>query len=194
VRAGDIVLLRSIYRRNVRWCWPCRYVGEWDARHGLYCQPGSQGKLMKRVAGASYLDSWVTDAPPFDYTWDSTHVLRFMRDGDRHTVECFWDEEWGFIGWYVNLQAPLVVRGSFFDTTDLALDVTVEPDGIWSWKDEDDFARAIELGVLDKAAAAEVRAEGERVIAARPWPTGWEGWRPPEGWGPLPLPEDWDVV
>jgi hypothetical protein len=194
VRAGNPVLLRSIYRGNVRWCWPHHYAGEWDGRHGIYVQPGSSGKLMKRAVGKSYLDYWVTDAPAFDYVWDSSHVLRFMRAGDRHTVELFWDEDWTFRGWYVNLQAPLRIHGSFFDTTDFALDVTVDPSGAWSWKDEDDFERAIELGVFDDSAAAEVRAEGERVIAERPWPTGWENWRPPAEWQPLPLPEDWDVV
>lgn len=61
-------------------------------------------------------------------------------------------------------------------------------------KDEDDFARAQELGVLDAAGAAAVRAEGERVIAERPWPTGWEDWRPPDDLGVPPLPPDWDVV
>jgi hypothetical protein len=94
----------------------------------------------------------------------------------------------------VNLQAPLVVRAERFDTTDWALDVVIEPDGAWRWKDEDDFAYAQELGVFGAAAAAEVRAEGERVIAAQPWPTGWEAWRPPAAWGPLGLPRDWHVV
>jgi len=42
--------------------------------------------------------------------------------------------------------------------------------------------------------AAEIRAEGARVIAERPWPAGWEGWRPPPEWAPLALPEDWHVV
>jgi hypothetical protein len=150
---------------------------------------------MKRQVGGSYLDDWVTDAPAFDYVWDRTHVLRFMREGDAHTVELFWDTDWSFIGWYVNLQAPLVVNGACLDTTDWALDIVVEPDGRWRWKDEDVFARAIELGVFtDDAAAAAVRAEGERVIADRPWPTGWEHWRPPADWQPLPLPEDWDAV
>jgi hypothetical protein len=194
VRAGDIVLLRSIYRRNVRWCWPCRIAGEWSGRHGLYCQPGNQGKLMRRVVGASYLDYWVTDQPAFDYTWEHSHVLRFMREGDSHTVECFWTEDWEFKGWYVNLQAPLVINGHCFDTTDWALDVVIDPDGTWHWKDEDDFARAIELGVLNEREAAVVRAEGERVIAEAPWPTGWEDWRPPAEWTPLGLPRDWHVV
>lgn len=194
MKSGDVVLLRSSYRGKVRWCWPHRYVGEREGRHGIYCQPGNRGKLMKRVAGKGYVEYWARGGPPFDYVWERSNVLRFMRAGDAHTVELFWDEEWSFLGWYVNLQAPLVVRGDRFDTTDWALDVWVEPDGRWRWKDEDDFAQAQELGVLDEAAAAEVRAEGERVIAAKPWPTGWEDWRPPREWGPLPLPEDWHVV
>ena len=56
--------------------------------------------------------------------------------------------EWRFLGWYVNLQAPLVIRGDRFDTTDWALDIMVDPDGSWRWKDEDEFVRAIELGCL----------------------------------------------
>jgi hypothetical protein len=192
VDVGDPVLLRSRYRGVVRWCWPHRYAGDWAGRHGIYVQPGARGKLMKRAIGRSYLDEWVTDSPAYDYVWERTHVLRFMRPGDEHTVEIFWDTEWNHLGWYVNLQAPLVVRDGFFDTTDWALDVWVDPDGAWRWKDEDDFARAEELGVFDAAGAARIRAEGERVIAEAPWPTGWEAWRPPAEWEPLALPPGWD--
>jgi hypothetical protein len=194
VRVGNPVLLRSIYRGNVRWCWPHRYVGEWNGRKGIYVAPGSSGKLMKRAIDGSYLEIWASDAPPFDWEWQDRHVLRFMRPGDAHTVEVTWDLDWKLEGWYVNLQAPLVVRGSFFDTTDWALDITVDASGTWAWKDEDDLAHAVELGIFDDELARAARAEGERVIDERPWPTGWEGWRPPEGWGPLPLPEDWHVV
>jgi hypothetical protein len=149
---------------------------------------------MKRVPGSSYLDYWITDAPAFDYVWDRTHVLRFMQEGAEYTVELFWDTSWGFLGWYVNLQAPLKVGAGRFDTTDWALDVWVDPDGSWSWKDEEDFERVQQLGVLSSSEAAAVRAVGERVIAERPWPTGWEDWRPPTAWRPLTLPDDWDVL
>ena len=189
MQAGDIVLFRSIFRGNVRWCCTNRYVGSWLGRHGLYCQPGNQGK----VTGHD-LERWVSAEPPLDHAWNSTHVLRFMAEGSTHTVELMWDERWDFVGWYVNLQAPLVVNGRFFDTTDHALDVVVDPDGAWRWKDEDDLARLVELGAFSEREAAEVRAEGERVIAAQPWPTGWETWRPPPEWGPLGLPRDWHVV
>jgi hypothetical protein len=63
---------------------------------------------------------------------------------------------------------------------DHALDLVIEPDGKWYWKDEDDFAEAQHLGVLTPQEAAAVRHEGERVIAGQLWLTGWEHWRP---WG-----------
>jgi len=121
-------------------------------------------------------------------------VLQLVRPGDSYTVDVFWDDAWSFLGWYVNLQAPLQQAELGFDTTDWALDVWVEPDGTWAWKDEDDFAEAIELGVFDAEAAAAVRAVGESVIAEHPWPTGWEAWRPPPAWEPLPLPRGWAAV
>ena len=37
------------------------------------------------------------------------------------------------------------------ETMDHALDVIVEPDGTWRWKDEDDFAEAQALGVFTAA-------------------------------------------
>jgi predicted RNA-binding protein associated with RNAse of E/G family len=117
-----------------------------------------------------------------------------VRPDDAHSLDLFWDEAWRFLGWYVNLQTPLRRSPLGFDMTDHALDVWVEPDGRWGWKDEADFAEAQRLGVLDAREAAAVRAEGDRVIAAKPWPTGWESWRPPADWTPLDLPAGWDVV
>jgi hypothetical protein len=34
-KPGDVILLRSIYRGNVRWTFPHRYVDTWDGRHGF---------------------------------------------------------------------------------------------------------------------------------------------------------------
>ena len=118
-----------------------------------------------------------------------------MRPGDAHTIELCWDHDWSLKCWYVNLQAPLVVNGACFDTADWALDIVVDPDGEWHWKDEDEFEEAIRLGVFpDEASADAVRKEGERVISEQPWPTGWEQWRPPLEWDSLPLPRDWDKL
>lgn len=193
MRVGEVVLKRSIYRGNVRWTFPHRYVGKWDGRTGIYCGPGNQGKAMRRGPDG-YLKRWMSDAPPFDTDWEQTHVLRFERAGARHSIEIYWDVDWNQMSWYVNLQSPVVFNGACVDTTDEALDVIVDPGGSWRWKDEDELEEAVRLGIWTEDEAAEIRAEGERVIAAAPWPTGWEAWRPPSGWGPLGLPRDWHVV
>ena len=192
MKPGEVVLLRSVYQENVRWCFPHHFVEERDGCFALYLQPGNHGKLMGH--DEDYLVRWARGDPARDHVWHRHHVLWLVRLGESHALGLFWDEDWRFTGWYVNLQAPTQLRGGRFDTNDLALDVWIEPDETWSWKDEDDLARAVEVGILDDAAASALRAEGERVIAAKPWPTGWEGWRPRTAWEPLPLPEDWHVV
>ena len=188
---GDPVLIRSVYRERVRWAVPHRFVGTDDGRLVVYRAPGAQGKWMGRDHGGRYLERWVSDADPVDLIWHSTHVLQLVRPEDEHTIEVFWDESWDLLGWYINLQEPLRRTALGFDTTDWALDVWIAPDGTWKWKDEDDFAEAIALGVFDHDSAARVRAAGDRAIALRPWPTGWEEWRPPGDWQPLPLPAGW---
>ena len=60
------------------------------------------------------------------------------------------------------------------------------------WKDEDELAAAVEAGRFTADEAASIRAEGERVWAERPWPTGWEEWLPPAEWAQPELPDGWN--
>ena len=194
MRPGDTVLLRSVYRRRVRWAFPHRFVANRDGRDALYLAVGTRGVWMGRDPDGRYLERWARGDDPRPHVSRFHHLLWLIRPGDAHMLGLKWDERWRFVGWYVNLQDPVETTPLGFDTCDLALDVEVEPDGSWRWKDEDDFAEIQRLGALDGAAAAAVRAEGERVIAQRPWPTGWEDWRPDVTWQPAPLPAEWERV
>lgn len=151
---------------------------------------------MGRDPDGRYLERWVRGDPPVRHKWRFHHVLKLLWPPRSHTLELFWDTQWTFKRWYVNLQTPLVETPLGFDTTDHALDVTVSATGNWQWKDEDDFEEAQRLGVFSPDEAAEVRAEGERVIARLPEliPTGWEDWRPDPAWVVPELPPDWDKV
>jgi Protein of unknown function (DUF402) len=173
-----MVQVRSVYGGRVRWAFPHRLIADDGERLVLFLAPGAHGVQMGRDADGRYLERWVRGDDPHDHIWSSRHALKLIRRGEAHSLEVLWDDDWTFEGWYVNLQAPLVETRDGFDTTDWALDIVVEPNGAWHWKDEDDFAEAQALGVFSAEEAAAVRAEGERVIAAKPWPTGWEDWRP----------------
>jgi Protein of unknown function (DUF402) len=189
------VLLRSVYRGRVRWTFPHRLVELTRNRLVTYLAPGSAGKITARGPDG-YLRRWMGATEPSDHRWYGGGLLWETRFGAAHALGHFWDEAGTFLGWYVNLQEPLRRSPLGWDTCDQALDICVEPDGSWRWKDEDELQEAIELGIYSRAEAEAIRAEGERVVVALDslLPTGWEQWRPPGDWGPLELPKAWHVA
>ena len=109
--------------------------------------------------------------------------LMIAEAGASHSVYVTWGRDGELVGWYVNLEEPWREGLFGFDTTDHLLDVWVEPDGTWRWKDEDDLAEALEIGLFSANKAAQIRAEGERAIDrieawTAPFDEGWERWRP----------------
>jgi hypothetical protein len=191
--SGDNVLLRYIRFDAVRGAFPHVVAaddGDLVALHlpvGAVCKrPVSDGSPIRGQADREW--------ELYDHPWHSGRVLHLMRPGAAHSIDLFWDEADAFRGWYVNLQEPLRRTALGFDTDDLVLDVWIEPDGSWWWKDEDELDEAVRLGRFTAPEAKAIREEGERVVAAWPFPTGWEDWRPDPAW-PMPLlPEGWDVV
>lgn len=128
-----------------------------------------------------------------DSSWVGQGILMLRRPETKHAIWLFWHEDWRFRGWYVNLEDWWRDdRG--VDAYDHQLDIWIVADGTWRWKDEDDLAESVETGIFTAAEAAEIRAEGERVLAEWPFPTGWEDFRPDPRWERPQLPAGWDVV
>jgi predicted RNA-binding protein associated with RNAse of E/G family len=92
----------------------------------------------------------------------------------------FWEAD-GFVGWYVNLERPLVRSRVGWDYLDRELDILVAPDRSWRLLDEDEFETAQRLGVIDAEEAGSIIREAERLIGRI------ERWDPPfcEGLGAL---------
>lgn len=190
--SGDTVLWRMISFGHVRHAVATIAVEHTAERLVVWLPHGTP---MRRFIGPALHE--VGDLETHDWSLEDgvwrNDCLRITRFGDAHSIWLFWDER-GFARWYVNLQEPLRPSRFGFDTRDQALDICVEPDGTWSWKDEDHLAAATARGRFTEADARAVSAEGERVLAAWPFPTGWEDWRPDPAWTPRPLPEGWHVV
>ena len=131
-----------------------------------------------------------------DALWDvSTLVL--MSKGDWHAVWVSWRDGGEFWGWYVNLQKPFRRTARGFETMDLMLDVIVEIDRSWWWKDEDELETFVARAVFDRSLAERVREEGLRVArrAERnepPFSEPWPQWRPDPSWGTPELPPAWN--
>ena len=146
----------------------------------------------ERLATCAVLRDWVFA----DAAWDvSTLVL--MRAGEWHAVWISWLADGRQWGWYVNLEEPYRRTTLGFETMDLMLDVIIELDRSWRWKDEDELETFVERGVFDRALAERVREEALRVVQRAqhneaPFDARWADWRPDPSWGLPELPRGWD--
>lgn len=123
-------------------------------------------------------------------TWSRWNTLLLHRPGEWRATWVQWSPSWEFLGWYVNVQEPLWRARWGFDFRDLQLDILVGADGSWQWKDQDDFARSTESGLIRDEVAKEAQAAAAAAVAAieardEPFDGSWEKWRPPARW-PVP--------
>jgi hypothetical protein len=131
--------------------------------------------------------------------WRGTGVLKVAPTGLPWSVWLFWEPDWTFRGWYVNLEDIHERDGRSTVTQDHVLDLWATPDGAVRWKDEDELDAAVETGRWSADNADRFRADArdvERIVAAwgPPFRDGWEHWRPEPGWAVPELPPDirWD--
>jgi hypothetical protein len=195
---GQVALVRYIERGTVVGAFPVRVVVDAGAAVVLHLVAGSE------IAWPT-IDGRPTRDLPLDEryrgewgaairTWDGAGLTIVARDGSAYAVWIFTHEDGMFRGWYVNLEQPWTRTDVGFDTRDHTLDIVIDPDGEWHWKDEDELEAAVDQGHHLREEADAIRAEGERVLADWPFPTGWEDWRPPAEWEPAQLPAGWDGV
>jgi hypothetical protein len=201
---GDHVVLRFDRRALVTYVTPCIVVEDSEETIALYVAVDTPVKKPFGLDGhpipreLTYTERQNTPWRLGDGRWTGRSVLWITTPGERYSVGLFWEgADRSFVGWYVNLQDPLRRSSVGFDTADHILDITVAPDRTWEWKDEDEFAEAIEHGRFTLEEAARIRATGEAVIALMKrdvWPfqsTAAE-WRPDPSWTIPTMPSNWD--
>jgi hypothetical protein len=208
---GDHVVLRYVGHDN-GWAagWPQIIVEDTPDRVMLYQPAGTRAQNARGVGE----DRRSRLMPGSRLDWPELYslplgLLRIMRADATHGVEVYFgagdttppqygwlDDEGHHRGFKVNLQARFVRTSIGFDTTDNALDVVMGTDLNWRWKDEEQVADRVGVGLTFPEEAAAFRAEGERVIAdlerrAFPFDQPWDEWRPDPAWTPPTLPEGW---
>ena len=180
--SGDAILLRHVWRGRIFLASAVRVVRDEPELLVTWLAPGTP-----------YMRPAVREELPFhqplvDRPWQPPGVLVLTPRDAAHAVWIVGD------GWYVNLQEPLRPSLLGYDTCDQLLDLVRTRDGAWRWKDEHELAAAVRGGFVTELEAEQIRAEGERVIAADAFPTGWEGWEPDPRWTAPALPAGWDDV
>jgi hypothetical protein len=205
---GRTVLYRNVSTGRVVTVRPCRVVSDDERGLLLYLPPRSAVAVELATDGRHIRSMPFTEWVTLDYhlvegVWQGPAILKFIPPDADHSVWFFLDGEGRFANWYVNLEERAQrwddgeVAG--VDVVDQDLDIVVDRDRTWRWKDEDEFTERLALPehywVHDEAA---VRAEGRRVVklieaGEFPFDGTWTDFVPSEGWSePLPLPPGWD--
>ena len=200
--AGDQIVYREVLRGRAWTGRPVTIIADTPEVVALCLQQGTRwqrctpldpdGDLVRCKAG---LEPWglVETIYPFELT------VLLIYAGDAHATHVMWNAGHEFIGWYVNLQEPLHRTSIGFDFLDQELDMVVQPDGTWRWKDEQHLGQAEALGLFSAEHCAAIRAEGERVVQkiqarAAPFDGSWTDWQMPGDWTIPELPMDWATI
>ena len=121
-----------------------------------------------------------------DWVWRWTGVVTEIVSDRWFTVARMHNQDGGLDCWYVNFERPPSWHAAGWDTMDLAVDLVVEPDGAWRWKDEDEYAQCRRLGLVTDAEHAAVQAAREQAVEAMRAREGLFGGDPTERWLPDP--------
>jgi predicted RNA-binding protein associated with RNAse of E/G family len=196
------VVQEEYWRRQLVTVRPVTVVEDSEALLALYSHAGAPlltGAMRNRqqISMEDRIRVYLSDDQPhLQEATGRANVLTLTPPDAEHSVWLFWDRDWTFTTWYVNLQPPFRRTPQGIATGDYLLDLIVTPDLRWSWKDEDEFEAVCAAGVFTDDERRKIRDEGLRIAArieARhsPFDSEWPRWRPDPSW-PIPsLPDDW---
>jgi hypothetical protein len=189
---GDVIVVDEHWQGRLWASRPVRVVVDAGDELVLWCPEGTVRLSPAGTGSETFADLLTRGAWELrEHVWDVSSLMLFREGAWEATWVSFRDG--AHLGWYVNLQEPFRRTERGLETFDLALDVVVEPDLTWAWKDEDDFAALAPL--LPAATVAAVRAEADAAIGrieagAPPFDETWLDWRPPSDWELPELPPD----
>lgn len=193
---GESAALREIWEGRIWSARPVTVVEDAEEQITLFIRAGARWMAPFRNGQRLKIQQAEYELMEQPY---KAHVLSFAWPGNPAAVLLFYGSDWSPSHWYVNLEDPLRRSPVGFDTLDHKLDVIVELDGSWRWKDEDQFVEVIERGLLDPGQGRGLRNEAEgavrRIVEHEPpFDRDWYGWRPDPAWPPPTLPDGWDRV
>jgi hypothetical protein len=202
---GSPVVLRDFYPDGRIRAVECGVVVAED-EHGTMVWVGGGSAVVRRTAidgrptrGLPVEEKMRLPTLPVTDVWNGFGVLVLTPPDGGAGVWWFFDPAGTFAGWYVNLQAPARRWWGGIDLEDQALDVVIDPDRTWRYKDEDEFRQRTGMpGFWTAAEAAAIEGEARRVIgraeaAAAPFDGRWCDFRPEPKWVPTALPWWWDL-
>ncbi len=186
---GDVIEYRHVHHDRPWFVAPARVVEDSDVRLVVWWPPATQYLLLTtadRTDGLRRLAENDWELANTEW-WGGPSLLVHPRDAP-YALWPFRSEPNGqLLGWYCNLQRPLVRTDRGFDTDDWTLDIWASADlSQWWWKDEDELEIGQAFGLYSAEDVVRIRAAGAAVIAMierrDPIFDEWREWTAPDDW------------
>jgi hypothetical protein len=208
-KIGDSATLRGIYNGRVWYVQSVIVVGDTDEEVVLAVLPGAEcaapwGYINGKHGAQRQWNRW--DDYKRDnwqmqkYIWHTNRLLVSLQARKYYSTIYFWRDDTGeFLCYYINFQLPFKRSHAGFDTLDLELDIIVNPDLSFEWKDLYEYQKGIDGGVLLKVWTGkieEAKVEIFEKIEKRCYPFDgkWLAWTPSQDWPSPTLPTNWDKI
>ena len=204
-KLGDIVAWRGIYRNRVWHVQPTRFVKDGPQDLVLTLLPGAEciadeGYPKGKENGKRRWHFKDQDWRLAKYIWRTNRLLLIHEPEKYFSTILFWNHESNdFLCYYINFQLPFQRSHCGIDTLDLELDLVINPDFTYRWKDVDDYQAAIEHEIIlpEWRQGIEMAKEeiSERLEKRHyPFDGAWLDWKPDPTWQPPRLPQKWDKI
>jgi uncharacterized protein DUF402 len=153
-KPGDEIAWRGIYRNRI-----------WHAQTVIVMQDTSEELVVALLPGTEciapegYLTGknngkhrwnfkdkiWESE----NYTWHTNRLLILLEPGKYYATMYFWHNTSNeFLCYYINFQLPFQRSHCGIDTLDLDLDLIINPDLSYEWKDIEDYHKAIDHEII----------------------------------------------
>ncbi|MBK8784490.1 MAG: DUF402 domain-containing protein [Anaerolineales bacterium] len=204
-KSGEIIAWKELYRERV-----------WHAVSTIVIKDTPQEVVLAIIPGADRLieehypqgknngyrrwdfknKDWTLEKHP----WHTNRLLCILEPEKYYSTIYFWNNESNkFLYYYINFQLPFKRTQQSIKTLDLDLDLVINPDFSFEWKDLDDYQKGIETGIIlpqwvDEIETAKIEVLGRLERHEYPFDNSWLNWKPNLKW-PLPqLPANWEEI
>jgi Protein of unknown function (DUF402) len=194
---GDLIVRREITCGRPSVAWPVRVVLDSSDLLALFTPTGTPFAFSDLpYPNPEGRHPWSPHK-----AWEGHGVLMLQRPGDAYAVWHFWKgADRRFSCWYLNLQDPFRRSAIGIDSDDHELDLVVDPDGTWRYKDAEVLDQRVAEGRYTADQMVGIRRQGEALAemlraGATWWDHAWSGWQPPSDWDtPGPIEVEWEAL
>lgn len=207
-KPNDVIAWRGIFKNRVWHAHPTIVVKDSSNESALALLPGAEcitdEEYIRHMNGEKtikrrwdYIDKdWVLQA----FLWQTNRLLILVEPEKYYSINLFWNDKSNkFLCYYINFQLPIKRSRFGMDTLDLDLDLIVNPDLSFKWKDINEYQKGIETGIILPEWAKKVEFAKQEVldrVASRKYPfdKSWLDWRPDKNWIPPKFLQIWHEV